>query len=89
MENLDFTSLMVSVLAAVVWLRYLRQLTEKGITLPTYEFSCPICNVVVEQTFSVYSDHTMWCEKCKVQMDKQFSAAPVHFKAKGFYKTGD
>ena len=57
--------------------------------MPTYEFSCPICNVVVEQTFSVYSDHAMWCEKCKVQMDKQFSAAPVHFKAKGFYKTGD
>lgn len=56
--------------------------------VPTYEFSCPICNVVIEQYFSIDSDHIINCGDCGVQMDKKFSATPVHFKGTGFYKTG-
>jgi putative FmdB family regulatory protein len=56
--------------------------------MPTYEFSCPICNVVIEQYFTIDSDHIINCGDCGVQMDKKFSATPVHFKGTGFYKTG-
>lgn len=56
--------------------------------VPTYEFTCPVCNVVVEQEFSVYVDHIVNCGKCGVRMDKKFAANPVHFKGTGFYKTG-
>lgn len=56
--------------------------------MPVYEFTCPICNVIVEQFFSVYTNHTIDCEKCGVKMNKKFSANPVHFKGPGFYKTG-
>lgn len=56
--------------------------------MPTYEFTCPICNAMVEQSFSVYTDHIVNCEDCGVRMDKKFSATPVHFKGTGFYKTG-
>lgn len=56
--------------------------------MPTYTFMCPICNMQVEQTFSVYTNHTVFCEKCKVEMDKTFSPPAVIFKGTGFYKTG-
>jgi len=56
--------------------------------MPTYEFVCPICNHREEHQFTVYSNHTVFCETCKVEMNKQFYAAPVHFKGTGFYKTG-
>ena len=56
--------------------------------MPTYEFLCPICNKQKEEFFSVYTTHILRCEDCNVEMDKQFSAAPVHFKGTGFYKTG-
>jgi putative FmdB family regulatory protein len=56
--------------------------------VPTYEFICPICNITVEQEFSVYSEHIIRCADCGVQMDKKFSVTPVHFKGTGFYKTG-
>ncbi len=56
--------------------------------MPTYEFSCPICNVVIEQTFSVYTDHIISCETCKVEMNKRFAPPAVIFKGTGFYKTG-
>jgi predicted nucleic acid-binding Zn ribbon protein len=57
--------------------------------MPTYEYLCPICNLKEEYQFTVYSNHTVFCKTCKVEMDKQFAPTPTHFKAKGFYKTGD
>lgn len=56
--------------------------------VPTYEFSCPICNATVEQSFSFDVEHVIFCSACNVQMDKKYSATPVHFKGTGFYKTG-
>lgn len=56
--------------------------------MPTYDFICPICNKVEEKFFSVYSNHTTFCDVCKVEMEKTFQPTPVHFKGTGFYKTG-
>jgi putative FmdB family regulatory protein len=86
-ERLLFILQMQSVLVAEVWSHYLHQM-ERKMVVPTYEFSCPICNVVVEQYFTIDSDHIINCGDCNVQMDKKFSATPVHFKGTGFYKTG-
>ena len=52
--------------------------------MPTYEFKCPKCLIVVEQEFSVYSNHTMWCSDCQMPMDKQFSSVGVIFKGDGW-----
>jgi putative FmdB family regulatory protein len=56
--------------------------------MPVYEFTCPACNTIVEQEFSVYVDHIVNCGDCGIRMEKKFSANPVHFKGTGFYKTG-
>ena len=56
--------------------------------MPVYEFSCPACNLIVEQEFSVYVDHIVNCGQCGIRMEKKFSPNPVHFKGTGFYKTG-
>jgi putative FmdB family regulatory protein len=56
--------------------------------MPTYDFICPICNKIEEKFFSVYSNHTTFCDVCKVEMEKTFQPTPVHFKGTGFYKTG-
>jgi putative FmdB family regulatory protein len=56
--------------------------------MPTYEFSCPICNVIIEQYFSIDSEQIVNCGDCAVRMEKRFVPNPVHFKGTGFYKTG-
>lgn len=56
--------------------------------MPTYEFSCPICNVITEQYFSIDSEQIINCGDCAVRMEKRFVPNPVHFKGTGFYKTG-
>ena len=52
--------------------------------MPTYEFKCPKCKKQLEQTFSVYMNHTVWCDVCKMPMDKQFASVNVIFKGDGW-----
>ena len=52
--------------------------------MPTYEFKCPKCSKQLEQTFSVYMNHTVWCDDCKMPMDKQFASVNVIFKGDGW-----
>ena len=52
--------------------------------MPTYEFKCPLCEVTVGKSFAVYSNHSMFCEDCKVPMAKVFTAPGVIFKGEGW-----
>ncbi len=52
--------------------------------MPTYEFKCPKCNEIEELVTSVYSNHSVWCVDCEVEMEKQFSTVGVIFKGDGW-----
>lgn len=52
--------------------------------MPVYVFKCENCQIEVEQTFSVYTNATIWCQPCQIPMSKQFTAPAVHFKGKGW-----
>ena len=52
--------------------------------LPTYEFKCPKCQITIEQSFSVYSNHQIWCSDCQIPMEKQFTNPGVIFKGDGW-----
>ena len=52
--------------------------------MPTYEFKCNKCQMTLEQVFSVYTNATMWCETCKLPMEKQFASVNVIFKGDGW-----
>lgn len=52
--------------------------------MPTYDFKCPECQVSIEQSFSVYSNATIWCSDCQIPMEKQFTSPGVIFKGDGW-----
>ena len=52
--------------------------------MPTYEFKCPQCNEVEELKTSVYSNHTVFCNDCGVDMEKQFISPAIIFKGEGW-----
>ena len=52
--------------------------------MPTYDFKCPECGITIEQSFTVYSNHSIWCSDCQVPMDKQFTSPGVIFKGDGW-----
>ena len=52
--------------------------------MPTYEFKCPECGEIEELITSVYSNHSVWCVDCGVDMEKQFSNVGVIFKGDGW-----
>ena len=52
--------------------------------MPTYEFKCPKCQIMVEKQFTVYSNHSIWCSDCQVLMEKQFSSPGIIFKGDGW-----
>jgi putative FmdB family regulatory protein len=52
--------------------------------MPTYEFKCPECGKTEELITSVYTNHSKFCDLCKIQMDKQFSSPGVIFKGEGW-----
>lgn len=52
--------------------------------MPTYEFKCPQCEITVDKSFDVYSNHSMFCEDCGVKMAKVFSSPGVIFKGDGW-----
>lgn len=56
--------------------------------MPTYEFKCDSCNVVVEFIFKVEELETPNCELCKSPMHRVYGAPGIVFKGTGFYKTG-
>jgi putative FmdB family regulatory protein len=53
-------------------------------SMPIYTFKCEGCGITIEQSFDIYSEHTIWCEPCQQPMAKQFTAPAIHFKGKGW-----
>jgi putative FmdB family regulatory protein len=56
----------------------------KGLLMPIYEFKCPLCGDLVEQSFHVYVTPKINCGNCGCEMEKQFSSPAVHFKGDGW-----
>ena len=52
--------------------------------MPTYEYKCPNCEITVDRSYAVYSNHTEFCEDCGVKMAKVFSPVGVIFKGDGW-----
>lgn len=52
--------------------------------MPSYDFHCPECDLMIEQSFAIFADPVINCAKCGVKMIKQFSATPAHFKGDGW-----
>ena len=55
---------------------------------PIYEFKCPNCSEKISQHRKM-SDQVIapMCGDCLVDMERVFSATPIHFKGSGFYVT--
>ena len=57
--------------------------------MPSYEYRCD-----TDKSFVVLSrnieerDDKVECPDCRSAMTRQLQANPIHFKSKGFYKTG-
>ena len=52
--------------------------------MPTYEFECPECHLIVEKYFHLYSEMIMSCDVCDCPMKKRFAATPAIFKGEGW-----
>lgn len=52
--------------------------------MPTYEFKCPECDLLIEQYFHIYTEAKINCGHCGCEMKKQFAATPAHFKGDGW-----
>ena len=55
--------------------------------MPVYDYKCHICRKVIERKKSFYDDSAEICNKCGIEMTRQFSAPSVQFKGSGFYST--
>lgn len=56
--------------------------------MPTYSFSCPDCGAdkeVVAGFDEVYP--FPWCDKCEIQMKRNYAVPNILFKGQGFYIT--
>ena len=52
---------------------------------PRYEFRCPNCQVVIEQTRALDEDRPMpICGDCLVSFERVYSSPSVHFKGEGW-----
>jgi putative FmdB family regulatory protein len=57
--------------------------------MPTYTYLCKSCSSRIDlQRYVDERDEPVECE-CGFRMTRTITAAPVHFKGTGFYKTGD
>ena len=54
-----------------------------------YDYSCPGCgNLVGIERKMTDPELEYFCDKCKTQLVRVFTAPVVTFNAKGFYSTG-
>jgi putative FmdB family regulatory protein len=58
--------------------------------MPVYSFICNTCNHQVDKHLDIdQRDILINCPSCVTgQLIRTITAAPVHFKGTGFYKTG-
>jgi len=55
--------------------------------MPTYDYECP--GEGIKKELELPMNHkTPKCETCGAEMNRIYTANPVHFKGTGFYKTG-
>jgi len=55
---------------------------------PIYEFKCPTCGEKIQRKNSMNEEvPAPMCGDCLVDMERVFSATPIHFKGSGFYAT--
>jgi putative FmdB family regulatory protein len=60
--------------------------------MPTYDYKCPNCEIVVEFMHKVDEPFVRICGECLMEgknalMKKQVSKAGIQFKGSGFYET--
>ncbi len=56
--------------------------------MPTYEYKCLPCGVVLEVSHKFHDDESVECINCKKPMTKGFGGGVgIHFKGTGFYET--
>lgn len=55
--------------------------------MPTYDYECPRCRLVLELQHPMSDSSPRYCQDCESVLVKRIQAAPVHFKGAGFYRT--
>ena len=54
-----------------------------------YPYRCLNCNKEVEVERSMHADAIApKCDKCNIEMERVWTAAPIKFNGTGFYSTG-
>lgn len=62
--------------------------TEERVFMPTYHYRCKNCGYDFTQEQSFEDSALTVCPNChEEQLRKVFSAVPIEFKGKGFYRT--
>lgn len=56
--------------------------------MPTYPFECPDCGASKEIKAAFDETYVFpWCDKCQIQMKRNYSVPAIQFKGQGFYST--
>lgn len=56
--------------------------------MPTYEYKCPECNLILNISHTINVEHEQDCLTCLIPMKKGFGGGTgIHFKGSGFYET--
>ena len=56
--------------------------------MPTYEFQCPDCGTKAEIKAGYTESYVFpWCDKCQIQMKRNYAVPNIAFKGQGFYST--
>ena len=61
---------------------------DQGGTVPTYHYRCKNCGYDFTEQQSFEDDPITVCPQCgQEQVRKVYSAVPIEFKGRGFYRT--
>ena len=55
--------------------------------MPMYDYKCDKCGITNELHHGWHNRPMILCTYCNEPMTKVITAAPAHFKGKGFYST--
>jgi len=56
--------------------------------MPTYDYTCTVCNHSFEEFHGINEKTTRKCPKCGKKAKRMISVpAAIHFKGSGFYET--
>lgn len=56
--------------------------------MPAYDFICPDCGATTEIKAAFDESYVFpWCEKCMIQMKRNYVVPNIVFKGQGFYVT--